>query len=70
VKVKNSATLAEMPLRISGTLDKPSLFPTKAALAGAAAGAAVGGPLGAGLGIKAAEGVEKLRKGLFGSDEE
>jgi hypothetical protein len=70
VKVKNSATLAEIPLQISGTLDKPSVFPTKAALAGAAAGAAVGGPLGAGLGIKAAEGVEKLRKGLFGGDEE
>jgi len=70
VKVKNSATLAEIPMRISGTLDKPSVFPTKAALAGAAAGTAVGGPLGAGLGIKAAEGVEKLRKGLFGGDEE
>jgi uncharacterized protein involved in outer membrane biogenesis len=70
VKVKNSATLAEIPLQVSGTLDNPSVFPTKAALAGAAAGAAVGGPLGAGVGIKAAEGVEKLRKGLFGGDEE
>lgn len=70
VKMKNTATLAEIPLQISGTLQDPVVRPTKAALAGAAAGAAVGGPLGAGLGIKAAEGVEKLRKGLFGSDEE
>lgn len=70
VKMKNTATLAEIPLQISGTVDDPVVRPTKAALAGAAAGAAVGGPLGAGLGIKAAEGVEKLRKGLFGSDEE
>lgn len=70
VKMKNTATLAEIPLQISGTVQDPIVKPTKAALAGAAAGAAVGGPLGAGLGIKAAEGVEKLRKGLFGSDEE
>jgi len=70
VKVSKSATLAEIPLQISGTLDSPSVFPTKAALAGAAAGAVVGGPLGAGLGIKAAEGVDKLRKGLFGGNEE
>lgn len=70
VKVKNSATLAEIPLQISGTLDDPVVMPTKAAMAGAAAGAVVGGPIGAGLGIKAAEGVESLRKGLFGGDEE
>jgi len=70
VTVSKSATLAEIPLQISGTLDNPSVFPTKAALAGAAAGAAVGGPLGAGLGIKAAEGVDKLRKGLFGGKEQ
>lgn len=69
VKVSNSATLAEIPLQISGTVQDPVVLPTKAALAGAVAGAAVGGPLGAGVGIKAAEGVEKLRKGLFGSDE-
>lgn len=70
VRVKNSATLAEIPLQISGTLQEPSVFPTKAALAGAAAGAAVGGPLGAGLGIKAADGISKLKDSLFGSDEE
>ena len=57
-------------MQISGTLDDPVVMPTKAAMAGAAAGAVVGGPIGAGLGIKAAEGVESLRKGLFGGDEE
>ncbi|HEU4708903.1 MAG TPA: AsmA family protein [Methylophilaceae bacterium] len=68
VNIKNSATLAEIPLQVSGTVQDPVVMPTKAALAGAAAGAAVGGPLGAGLGIKAAEGVEKL-KGLFGGED-
>jgi uncharacterized protein involved in outer membrane biogenesis len=69
VNIKNSATLAEIPLQISGTVQNPVVMPTKAALAGAAAGAVVGGPLGAGVGIRAAEGVEKL-KGLFGGDKE
>lgn len=70
VRLKNTATLAEIPLQISGTLQEPVVRPTKAAMAGAVAGAAVGGPLGAGVGIKAAEGLEKLRQGLFGGDEE
>jgi uncharacterized protein involved in outer membrane biogenesis len=70
VNVKKTAGLMEIPLQISGTLQEPIVRPTKAAMAGAVAGAAVGGPLGAGLGIKAAEGIEKLRQGLFGGDEE
>lgn len=62
VAVKKGATLVEVPLNISGTVDKPMAFPTKAALAGAAAGAAIAGPAGATVGIQAAE---KL-KNLFG----
>ncbi len=65
VEIKKGATLAAIPLQISGTTDKPMVFPTKAAMAGAAAGTAILGPgVGTNLGIQAAD---KL-KGLFGSD--
>ncbi len=67
VEIKKGATLAAIPLQISGTTDKPMVFPTKAAMAGAAAGTAILGPgVGTSLGIQAAD---KL-KGLFGSDED
>lgn len=63
VEIRESATLAAIPLQISGTTDKPVVFPTKAAMAGAAAGTAILGPgVGTSLGIQA---VDKL-KDLFG----
>lgn len=64
VEVKNSMKITAIPLEVSGTLDNPKVFPTKAAIAGAVAGAAVLGPAGAGLGLKAGKTLDKL-KGLF-----
>ena len=69
VDVKNSMGLTEIPLVVSGTVSKPEVFPSKAALAGAVAGTAVLGPgVGTSLGIKAAGALDKV-KGLFGDDE-
>jgi hypothetical protein len=66
VEVKNSMNLTAIPLQVSGTLDKPMVFPTKAAIAGAVAGTAILGPgVGTSLGIKAGSAVGKI-KGLFG----
>ena len=66
VELKKGVALVSVPLQVSGTLDNPSVSPTKAALAGAAFGTGMLGPgIGTSLGIKAATGVEKL-KGLFG----
>lgn len=66
VELKKGMALATVPLQVGGTLDKPTVFPTKAALAGAAIGTGVLGPgVGTSLGVKAASGVEKI-KGLFG----
>lgn len=66
VELKKGVALATVPLQVSGTLDNPSVFPTKAALAGAAIGTGMLGPgVGTSLGVKAASGVEKI-KGLFG----
>ncbi len=66
VELKKGVALVAVPLEVSGTLDQPSIQPTKAALAGAAVGTGVLGPgVGTALGVKAATGVEKL-KGLFG----
>lgn len=68
VEIKSSASLAAIPLQVSGTLDNPVVLPTKAALAGAVAGTVVLGPgVGTSLGVKASSAVDKL-KGLFGSD--
>jgi len=65
VELKEGMALASVPLQVSGTLDHPSVFPTKAALAGAAIGTGVLGPgVGTTLGVKAASGIDKL-KGLF-----
>jgi uncharacterized protein involved in outer membrane biogenesis len=66
VELKKGVALVAVPLQVSGTLDNPSVLPTKAALAGAVAGTAVLGPgLGTSLGVKAGSGVDKI-KGLFG----
>ena len=67
VEVKNSMKMAAIPLQVSGTLANPTVFPTKAAIAGAIAGTAVLGPAGTGLGLKAGTAMDKL-KGLFGGD--
>ncbi len=65
VELKNSASLVGIPLDISGTVSKPIVLPSKAALAGAVAGTAILGPgLGTSLGIKAGNAIEKF-KGLF-----
>lgn len=67
VELKKGVALVAVPLQVGGTLDNPNVFPTKAALAGAAIGTGVLGPgVGTSLGVKAASGVEKL-KGLFGN---
>lgn len=69
VQIKKSAGLVSVPLAVSGTLNSPTVLPSKAALAGAAVGTAVLGPgVGTSLGIKASEGLNKLKKGLFGGD--
>jgi|GEM_PF-249975 len=69
VELKNSVSLTAIPMQVSGTMDKPVIFPTKAALAGAVAGTALLGPgVGTSLGVKAGSAVDKL-KGLFGGDE-
>lgn len=68
VEVKNSMNLTAIPLQVSGTLDKPMVFPSKAAIAGAVAGTAILGPgVGTSLGIKAGSAVDKI-KGLFGDN--
>ncbi|MEO8417397.1 MAG: AsmA family protein [Methylophilaceae bacterium] len=66
VEVKRSVSMAAIPLQISGTLDNPTVFPTKAAMAGALAGTALLGPgVGTSMGVKAGSALSKL-KGLFG----
>jgi uncharacterized protein involved in outer membrane biogenesis len=71
VEVKKSVGLVAVPLNISGSVDNPVVLPSKAAVAGAVAGTAVLGPgVGTSLGIKASKGLEKLKEGLFGGDDE
>lgn len=41
VAVKNSVSLVAIPLNVSGTVSKPVVLPSKAALAGAVAGTAI-----------------------------
>jgi len=66
VELKNSVSLTAIPMQVSGTLDHPVVFPTKAALAGAAAGTALLGPgVGTSIGVKAGSAVDKI-KGFFG----
>jgi hypothetical protein len=68
VEIKQSVGLVSVPLIVSGTLDKPLVYPSKAALAGAAVGTAILGPgLGTSLGSKAGSAVSGL-KDLFGGD--
>lgn len=64
-EVKNSISLAAIPLQVSGTVSNPVILPSKAALAGALAGTAILGPgVGTSLGVKAGGTIDKF-KGLF-----
>ncbi|WP_047537702.1 AsmA family protein [Methylotenera versatilis] len=68
VAIKNSVSLVAIPLDVSGTVSKPVVLPSKAALAGAVAGTAILGPgAGTSVGIKAAEALDSF-KNLFGRD--
>jgi hypothetical protein len=61
VAIKGTAALVSTPLALSGTVQNPSLYPSKAALAGAAAGTALLGPgLGTTMGMKAARMTQKF----------
>ncbi|MDZ4098658.1 MAG: AsmA family protein [Methylophilaceae bacterium] len=61
VEVKKGVSVVAVPLQVSGTVDNPSVFPTKSALAGAAAGTAILGPgVGTSIGIQAADKVKNL----------
>ena len=61
VAVKGTSGLVSTPLALSGTVQNPSLYPSKMALAGAAAGTALLGPgLGTTVGLKAARMTQKL----------
>lgn len=61
VAVKGASALVSTPLAVSGTVQNPTLFPTKASLAGAAAGTALLGPgIGTTIGMKAAQITERL----------
>lgn len=66
--MKKGVSLATVLLEVSGTVDQPSVLPTKAAIAGAVAGTAILGPgVGTSLGIAAGGAVDKI-KGLFQSE--
>jgi uncharacterized protein involved in outer membrane biogenesis len=61
VAVKGTSALISTPLALSGTVQNPSLYPSKGALAGAAAGTALLGPgLGTAVGMKAARMTQKF----------
>jgi len=63
VAIKGTSSLLSTPLVISGTAQNPSLYPSKAALAGAAAGTALLGP---GLGTAAGIAAVRMTQKLFG----
>jgi hypothetical protein len=68
VELKHSVSLVAIPLQVSGTLSRPVILPSTAAMAGAVAGTALLGPgLGTGLGVKAGGAIDKI-KGLFSRD--
>ncbi|OYY48204.1 MAG: hypothetical protein B7X98_00975 [Methylophilaceae bacterium 17-43-7] len=69
VALKQSAGLVSVPLSISGTLSNPQIYPSKAALAGAAVGTAILGPgLGTSLGSKAGSAISGMKDWFGGSD--
>jgi hypothetical protein len=61
VAIRGTSALVSTPLALSGTVQNPSLYPSKAALAGAAAGTALLGPgFGTTVGMKAARFTQRL----------
>jgi hypothetical protein len=61
VAIKGTSALVSTPLALSGTVQNPSVYPSKMGLAGAAAGTALLGPgLGTAAGMKAARMAQKL----------
>lgn len=61
VAIKGTSALISTPLALSGTVQNPSIYPSKGALAGAAAGTALLGPgLGTAVGMKAARMTQKF----------
>ena len=61
VAIRGTSALVSTPLAISGTVQNPWIYPSKAALAGAAAGTALLGPgLGTTVGMKAARFTQRL----------
>ncbi len=61
VAIKGTSALVSTPLALSGTVQNPSLYPSKTALAGAAAGTALLGPgLWTTVGMKAARMTQKF----------
>ena len=69
VGLKSFASIAGIPLVISGTLDEPRLRPSTESVAGAAVGTAILGPgVGTAVGVKAGQAVRKLRQLFAGED--
>jgi len=61
IAIKGTSALVSTPLALSGTVQNPSVYPSKMGLAGAAAGTALLGPgLGTAAGMKAARMAQKL----------
>jgi len=59
VEVKQGISLVSVPLKVSGTLQDPVMFPTGAAVTGAVVGTAILGPgVGTSLGVQAADKLE------------
>ncbi|GAO37255.1 hypothetical protein SCT_2673 [Sulfuricella sp. T08] len=59
VEVKQGISLISVPLKVSGTLQDPVMFPTGAAVTGAVVGTAILGPgVGTSLGVQAADKLE------------
>jgi CRISPR/Cas system-associated protein Cas5 (RAMP superfamily) len=61
--MKNSASLAAIPLIVAGTVDSPLIYPSKSAIAGAVAGTAILGPgVGTTLGMKAGSALNRIKE--------
>lgn len=61
VELKTGVSVVQVPLRVTGTTQSPSLYPTGIALAGAAAGTATLGPgAGTGIGARLADALDSL----------
>ena len=70
VGLKGAAMIAGIPLKVSGTVDEPSLRLTDEAIAGAGAGTAILGPgLGTAVGIKAGQLFKGITRAITSDDE-